>query len=303
MIMTTTPINWADWKASAAIDYITISFPKKLRTLRDARSLEGRGQGTIEVPRKLGSRRPHGCDWLTVHDPDRHALQYLIEEFPESEVLALEICVDLRPASGKAVPAQFAAAHAWLKMALNPNRHPTMRGKVNKKIYDPFSRKIRKVGLKPSSGSQTVYWETRTAFEQVRLYVKKEDAHINPFPPSTRIEVTWNRGGCQVAGIKRLKTLPAFAPNLRTYISPFLDLATGIKPKVRRVRSKNPAKMIVAEREAKKEGVRVMRNWQKYGASWAAKHGYKTIPDRHGNKLIGTALNELRRNLMKLKLT
>lgn len=297
------PIIFSEWRATAIVDYITIRFPvSKLKTPKDVSSLSWRGQGTVQCSKRLGLYHGHGCDWLTVHDPDREALQFLIDTFPTTEVIGLEVSVDLRPRSAKTSIAKLTQAHGWLTSALFPQHHPQMAGTTTRKRFDAADGKIKPIALKPSPGRTTVYWENHTAYEEVKLYVKKKDKHIKSVIPSTRVEITLNRGGCQMAGVTKLASLPAFAPLLRCYLSPFFDVVSGILPKIRRVRSKNPAKVMKAEHDAKKERERVERNWGKYGAQWAAKHNHKVIPDREANRMIGGALNDLRRDLKKLKL-
>lgn len=296
-------IAYSEWKAAAKIDFITIEFPKaELKSIRDAVKLLWNGGGTIQCAKRFGLWNGHGCDWLTVHDPDREALQFLVDTFPRTQVLDLEIAVDLRPRDGSRSIAKLTQAHAWLMASLFPQKHKEMAGVSHRKRFDAADGKVKRIGLKTKAGRETVYWQNRTGFEQVRLYVKTKDKHITPVTPATRIEITLNRGGCHKAGVTRLESLPAFAPNVRRYVSPFFEIAKGIQPKVQRVRSSNPLKMSQAADNAKNEQNRVERNWKLYGASWAALHDYKAIPDREANRLIGGALNELRRDLMKLKL-
>ncbi len=288
------PIVYSEWKATAVIDFITITRPSV--KLRDVHELSLRGHGTIKCGRKWGQVS------LTVHDPDREALQALIDLFPGAEIWDLEVSVDFRLRDGSGALAKLRQAHTWLKASLFPQNHPQMAGVSHRKAYEPSTRKVRRIGLKPTTGSHTVYWENRTAFEQVRLYVKTKDKHISPVIPSTRIEATLNRGGCQQAGVPRLESLPDFASRLRRYISPFFEVTKGIKPKITRTRSTSPGRLSKAAHDAKKEQDRIKRSWSRFGAAWAAKHGYKTVPDTQANRMIGGALNALRRDLIKLRL-
>lgn len=294
-------IKYSEWKATASIDFITIRFPSaRIRTLSDVDSLRWSGRGTLECPRALGRPNKYGCDWLTVHDPDRTALQSLIDQFPDQEILGLEFTIDLRPRGDLRSISELNRAHAWLLHALQPQRHRYMAGVTNRKFYDPASRRYKRFGLSLPTTKTTVLWENAAGFEQVRLYVKKDDTHVKPFPPSARLEVTFERGGCQRGGFPYLRSLPAFAPQLRRYVAPFFEVAKGIKPKISRSRSKAPGAHTAATIAGKTERQRVLDAWAQYGAGWAVLHGYKTIPDRDANRLIGGALNALRRDLMKL---
>ena len=295
------PINCSEWKATALIDFITIAFPSKLKTIKDVSSLKWNGKGTIQCAKKFGRYHGHGCDWLTIHDPDREALQFLIDSFPNTEVIALEVSIDLRPRNPRVSFVKLYQAHAWLTKTLFPQRHRTMVEVSCRKQYDTVDKKIKKIPLTPVTRRNTVYWENQTTHEKVKLYVKTEDKHISPVIPSTRIEITLDRGGCQNAELTRLTTLPSLAPRLRRYLSPFFDVACAIQPKIRRNRTTTPLKRIKAEHRAALESERTDRNWRKYGATWAAKHHYRALPDREVNRMIGGALNALRRDLMKLK--
>lgn len=297
-----TPIKYQDWKASASIDFITITLPKKMRSPAYLSRFSFRGKGNVEYPSKLGRSHPYGCDWLSIHNPDREALQFLIDEFPNAEILKLEFSVDFRPRSGATTMAELEEAKAWLAHALYPAKHPRMADMTRRKAYHFKDSKIASIGLGKAAGISTVYWDTWTAHEHVRLYVKTKDKHIAPFSPSVRLEATFDRGGCQQAGIARLKDFPSFAECSRKYLSPFFELATGIKPKIKRARVKTPSKGASLALANLRERERVERAWKKYGATWAVKRRYKVIPDKDGNRLVGTALNELRRMLKKLKL-
>lgn len=289
-------INISEWRVAASIDFITIAFPPYLKDERDAYEFQKNIKGTIAVPRK--SRK---ADWLTIHDPTIGDLQYLIDQDPGTEILALEIAVDFRRADGSNDRAKLLELHGWLKQCLHPQHHSRIK-KARRKYYEATTGKIKPDNLKTRSGNETVYWSDRTHCEQVRLYVKDIDAHLSEFQHSTRLEVTLSRGGSQLADVHRVWMLPSFFDGARRYLTPFLKVARGIKPNIKRSRATRPDRVAAAAKQAEKERATVQRKYERYGAPWAARTGYSIIPDKAATKLIGVALAELRKDVMRLKL-
>ena len=241
-------------------------------------------------------------DWLTIHDPFLQDLQFLIDDQPNTEILSLEIALDFTLKDGSNDPVRLVELHSWLKVCLYPQRHTRMQGGY-RKYYDASDKSIKLDAIKTRSSNRTVYWQNSSHYDQVRLYIKTLDNGKSIGRHSVRLEITLSRGGCQRAKVQRVGLFPIFAKNMRRYLSPFLNVAKGIKPEVKRIRSKNPVKLDIAASKAVKEQARAERNWKCYGAAWAANHDYRIIPDTDTNRLIGSGLKGLQDSLRKLKLT
>lgn len=288
-------------RPKAKIDFIKLALPPSIKS-----EIEGHhflkmitNPDSIKAPKKWrGPQDNH----FTIHDPFLRDLQFLIDEHPNTEILSLEIAVDFSLKDGSNDPVRLAALHSWLKINLFPQRHKGMRTGY-RKYYEEKGNTRKRDTLKTSSGDSTIYWMHSGSHEQVRLYIKTLDNKKPIELHSVRLEVTLSRGGCQRAKLFWMGTLPRFISGMRRYLSPFLNVAKGIKPQVKRVRSKKPIKALKAASAAAKEQSRVERHWKSCGAAWAAKHRYKIIPDAETNRLIGRAIGELRESLGRLKLT
>ncbi len=262
-------------------------------------------KGRIETP--AGRSKRDGA-WITIHDPLTSDLQWLLDNHPESQILGIEIAVDFTPLDRDDKLETMQGLHGWLKTRLFPQRHPIMGQVTKRKYYEARTGQIVADRLQTRSENGTVYWTHPSAYEQVRLYIKKSDNGVTLNQTSSqracvRIEATLFRGGCQNAGLHRVAELPLFADQMRRYLSRFLYVASGIRPKLKRTRTNNPEKARRAGDEADKERKRVADAWNRYGAAWAGRHGYNTLPDNRVNRLIGKALKGLRDDLMRLKLT
>lgn len=283
-------------KPKSKIDFIKLGLPATL-SRADALRLHSEIKGRIDVPERW---RTYKDDWITIHDPTFADLQLLVNEYYETEIIALEVAVDFKLKDGSNDPERLRALHTWLKVCLFPQRHKRLKGKGRRRYFDETSGTIETDMLKTRSTDKTVYWASPEEFEQVRLYIKEKDYKKPIEEHSVRIEATLYRGGCQKANVHRVGLLPVFGKELRRYLSPFFNVSNGIKPKIKRTRIKDPKKAKMALIAADKERVRVERNWNKYGAAWAAKHGYHITPDTKTNCLTGAALKGLRESLMRL---
>ena len=287
------------FKLKAKIDYITIELPRdSTMNVWDAIALHSSIKGRLEhAPRW----RDYRDDWITIHDPAISDLQYLINHFPTVRIKALEVAIDFFIKSESNDMFKLIELHDWLRSRLFPERHGLMNNVSRRKFYDHRSHSIKDDALESRGGAQSAYWQNKTRYEQIRLYIKTRD---NGRPVSgpfcVRIETTLYAGGCQNAGVSHISMLCEFGDRLRRYLSRFLHVASGNKPKLKRSRARSPEGIAQAGREAEKELRRVKRNWNKYGARWAAKHGYKVEPDTTANRLIGAALKALRDDLMRL---
>lgn len=295
------PSSWlAGFKPPRAkIDFITLRLPSAIRTAADMRRFTSAMRGRVATAKTWRDLRD---GWITIHDPHRDDLQCLLDNYPEAEILVLEVAVDLFLKDGTNDPAQLQAAHRHLTINLFPQAHQRLAERARRKIYTDNGL-IRPDTMKTGSGGKSVYWADANGREQVRLYVKTLD---NKLPVkgqhSTRLEITLNRGGCQNAGINRVCLLPGFAKIVRSYLSPFFKVATGIKPKITRSRAMTPDKAAKATCEAAKARKSAKRTYERYGAAVAAKHGQAIVIDRRASDAVGGALKGLREQLSGLEL-
>jgi hypothetical protein len=288
----------------AKIDFITLALPASIKNESDVFRFEKGIQtfgGAIKVAKKW--RGPND-DWISIHDPSSQTLQFLLDEYCDTRtrVMALEVAIDFHLKDGSNDYMRLEELHSWLKVCLFPQRHEHMR-KSYRKFYDKSSNKIKRDNLETRSGEETIYWKDSYNREQVRLYIKTIDDKKPIDRHSVRLEITLLGGGCHRAKLFWIGNLPRFFKNMRSYLSPFLNVAKGIKPEIARVRSKDPKKTLKAASEAAKEKARVEQRWNKYGSAWAAEHRYKTIPDAETNRFIGKGLGRLQDKLKSLKLT
>lgn len=286
----------------AKIDFITLAIPSDLKSPIDGfhfqRNIENLG-GSIKAAKKW--RGPNN-EWITIHDPSLQTLQFLLDEYCNTQILKLEFAIDFHLKDGSNDSVRLEELHSWLKIHLFPQRHELMR-KGRRKYYEKSSHKIKRDALETRSSKETIYWTDSYNREQVRLYIKTTDNKKPIERHSVRLEITLLRGGCQRAKLFWIGNLPRFFKGMRPYLSQFLNVAKGIKPEIPRIRSKDPRKVLKAASEAAKEKARVERHWNRYGAAWAAKHHYKTIPDAETNRFIGKGLGRLQDRLKSLKLT
>lgn len=238
---------------------------------------------------------------ITVHDPSKEGLQFLVNEYPDTGIRELEIAIDFFLKDGSNDPVRLIGFHDCLKRRLYPQRHIMMK-RGRRKFYDTSDKSIKRDTLKTRSGNETIYWQDADCIQKVRLYIKTKDNHKPIKKRCVRLEVTLTQSACVRLRVDRIWMLPEFFEGMRRYLSPFFNVAKGIKPRIKRSRFITPKKQKLADLEAKKEQKRVERNWKRFGAAWAVEHGYKIAPDADTNRLIGAALKGLQ-NRMRLKMT
>lgn len=285
-------------KPKAKIDFIKTVVPSVLLTEpKLAMELQKAIQGRIEVPKR------HSDNWITIHDPSIADLQWMLDHVPEAPVLAIEIAVDWQLADGRNDPDQLMVLHSWFNHCLFPQRHAELH-QAKRHRYSHQSDKYERDNLETLGGDTTFQWRDNKQKMRVRLYRKSLD-NKKPLTGqhSVRLEATLERGACQEFDLHRIAELPQFADRMRRELSDCFFVAEGIKPKIRQSRAKTPAKAQKALREAEAEQRRVEREWERYGAQWAAKHGYEAQPDTEATRAIGVALKRLREKMLPLKLT
>jgi hypothetical protein len=296
----TSPFSFSDFNAVAHIDYITLARPPGFNSWHKKALREAHEQGRVEFPSTGQNSR------VTIHDPSKKDLQRLLDAYWAVEIAELEISIDFKPRTSERNQPKLTWLHHVLTTCLYPeapgDATPSMQGKWKRKYYDLQTRQYKPDNLATKAGNRTVKWEKRRGGEQIRLYIKgvKEGWPVeNQF---VRLEATLNRKGCQTALVHRLALLLAFMAQSRQYLSPLFQVADGIKPTIKRVRSNNPSAVEAAALEAKVTRVKDDKAWERYGAAWAVKHKRKLSPHTQANRVIGEALKGLREQLMTLEL-
>jgi len=290
--------HFDEFKLKAKIDFITIGLPTSLKTPLDGYHFLSAIRGRVHTAKRWRDSRDN---WITIHDPHRDDLQYLLDNYPETEILALEIAVDFFLRDRTNNPERLRSAHNYFTVNLFPQGHKRFASGAKRKIYTDDG-KIRLDTMKTGSGGKSVYWGNRDGFEQVRLYVKTRDNKKPIDHHSTRLEITLNRGGCQKASVDRVCLLPGFSKRVRRYLSPFLKVAEGIKPDKIRTRAKNPDRVAKVVRVNDRERKKADRNFIKYGAESAARNHKRIFINRQASEAIGASLKGLREQLADLKL-
>lgn len=287
--------SYADFRVVAKIDFITIDAHALIPVLRSMGDDRIKFVGRIELPKRTDAV------WMTIHDPSRADLQFLVETVPESEILGLEVTLDFLLTDGTSRGARLCELHRHLTVNLYPNRHQRFN-KATRKLYVGDDRKIRLDKMKTGNGHTTRYWREPRGFEAIRLYIKTHDNKQPVLQQSVRLELTMTRGGCQMANTHRMCLLPNYLHNIRRNTSKAFQIAAGIKPNIKRTRATKAARLAKAEKEAAKERRKVERAYAKYGACWVGEHGYRVVPDTTASAMIGNALKQLREQFLALKL-
>lgn len=289
---------YRDFRAAAKIDFITFSGNALVRAHREDGVHIPIFKGRLEVPKQASS---DDCPWLTIHDPQRSDLQFLVDVVPEAEVVGLEVTVDFFLLDGSSCSARLKGLHKHLTVNLFPFGHERF-SKAKRKLYVDGENTVRLDTMKTGDGHTTRYWRNPFGLEAIRLYVKTHD-NKEPVPQhSVRLELTLMRGGCQRANTHRMCLLPAYLHNIRRNTSKAFRVAQGIKPNIKRTRATSAARLTKAETARQTEWRKVERNFATYGAIWAGEHGYRIDPDKEASKLVGDALKQLREKFLALKL-
>lgn len=294
------PVSLSNWAIIPSIDFISILVPAD--EIERAALLPGYITKRVIVPRV-----PRDIV-LTLHDPKALELQALINAWPKAEIREIEFTVDFEHRDNVRASKHNEDLFRWFSDCLVP-AFPDARQRYFKGPVVEQG-KYRRLGgtysFMPKNGTTsttTRIWRNRSQYNKNRLYIKCDDTRKR-IPQWVRLEATFNRGGCQEQGVQHLWQLVPFAAKSRRNLSPFFNIASGIKPRLRRVDrfTKGTARHLAAVKANKVAVAKATRGWARRGAMWAAEHGLKTTPHREANARIGKALDRLRIELSTLKL-
>lgn len=124
----TSPLN--DFKRPIAkIDFITLLLPVIKKGAVEVARFTDAIQGRVNVPKTWGNNR------LTIHDPTQHDLQWLLDNYPETQILEIETAIDFALLDGSNDFTRLMELHKWLKVRLYPQRHGTMKQVSKRKYY------------------------------------------------------------------------------------------------------------------------------------------------------------------------
>lgn len=247
-----------------------------------AKIRKGLKQGTLtNVPKRvMDAHGPH----LQINDPSVEDLQFLVEDFHGSDMLRVEIAIDLH----LDWPMRDEPLHALrdqLRHCLYPQKHELLRG-AKRKVFRSEKKRYAADGLgqplSPDAGQ--LIWEDQSTGCQLAVYIKTEDQGQRVDRPFVRLEVRFSPGACRRIGLQKVGLIPRFVPNMRTLLSDMIFVAQGFK---------NGAALL---------GRGVPKNpWDKLGAQWNAKGRAILKSDSSVNRRLQQAVNNLRTKLTKIQ--
>src|SRR5439155_19365185 len=126
----------------------------------------------------------------------------------------------------------------------------------------------------------------------LNLYVKERD-HERPVPERVRLEIRFNRGGCQDIDVRRIARLPWLFGNMREVLGAAFTVAKGVKFDPRVTKSRRRDRVAKIDRLNERERRRRVRGFSNYGTAWCAKHGVRPAPDAAITRAVGVALQTL----------
>lgn len=240
-----------------------------------AKIRKGLKHGTLtNVPKKvLDAQGPH----LQINDPSVEDLQFLVENFHGSDMLRVEIAIDLH-LDGPMRDEPLHALRDQLRHCLYPQKHELLRG-AKRKVFRSEKKRYAADGLGqplPPDAGQLI-WEDHSTGCQLAVYIKTEDQGQRVDRPFVRLEVRFSPGACRRIGLQKVGLIPRFVPNMRKLLSDMIFVAQGFK---------NGAALL---------GRGVPKNpWDKLGAQWDAKGCAIRKSDSSVNRRLQQAVNNLR---------
>ena len=282
---------------SAKVDFITIPLPLPERP--DKHNLVREiGKIAKKKNRVFQHKATNGIE-LTIHDPTAKELSALMVADPSCQITALEIAVDFKPRKSSSVTPTNDMTYRYLRHVVMPSKLPALAQAVRKVIFQPMTPpKIDRLG--DPGGWGTLYWEERSHYLKVRMYLKEFDQGIAVDSPFVRIELSLSRGGCQDANVDSLAGLPVFFKTIRKRYGDAFYVARGVKYSPLQSKSKKGLSAALIASEAERSQ-RLAYGFDKYGAMWCSGRGHLTAPDTPVNKLIADALDKLSVRYSKFK--
>lgn len=219
---------------------------------------------------------PIGESFIAIQDPTLDDLRFIFNEFPDAQVLHIEVAVDFRLPEGSNDLYLLRKLKEQLRHCMAPHEHPDFK-KPLREFFDLKEKRWR-----PDFASQTCPYTTVSNVARtgmiVKTYIKTRDQKRIVNNPFVRLELTLRGVSTDLARLETLKDLPGFVDRMRKYCMQAFVVGQGFK-------QNDP----------------IGNKWRDKGAVWGAKpsKGLFVKPDVGVHKAIGDAINELRRSLMR----
>ena len=219
---------------------------------------------------------PIGESFIAIQDPTLDDLRFIYKEFTEMDVRHIEVAVDFRLPQGSNDVYLLRRLKEQLRHCMAPHEHPHF--KESKRTYfDPKSKHWRVDSAAQECPYTTVRNESQSGMI-MKTYIKTKDQKMHVANPFVRLELTLRGAATEFAGLDKLKDLPFFVDRMRKYCMNAFVIGQGFK-------QNDP----------------IGSKWKEKGAVWGAvaSKGLSVKSDVDVHKVIGDAINELRRSLKR----
>jgi hypothetical protein len=253
----------------AKIDFITIRRPPGGISHAEMAAMKTVMSGKLTRP----NDQPNS---LTIHDPARGDLQYLLANHPSDQVGAIEIAVDAYLPDGSNDLYLLRQLKEQIRHCIAPQMHKHFE-KGERLYWDiPRTRNLPDAAANLAPLTRVKYKEPMHGMT-LKVYVKTLDQGEQLSTPFFRTELRLDTPAW--AGLDCIADLRTFADTLRTYCAPAFCIGSEFK-----------------------SGDLSGKKWNSYGAVWelAASKGLGVVPNEPVNRAFGDALNELGRRLKRL---
>ena len=185
----------------ASIDFVSISLSECLPTPEVVGS-------RLKAIEDTGARYNYSDSWspswekdfLTIHDPSKATIDYLVRNHGDVRVRGIEISLDYCLKDGSNDLGKLKTLHAHLVHCLFPGhgliRKTFIKTGKNAKTGEDVGHYVRDT-LKTKNGGTSVIWEAAYQGFKVRLYIKTKDNGIDIGRHSVRLEI--NVSGAELA--------------------------------------------------------------------------------------------------------
>ena len=219
---------------------------------------------------------PIGESFIAIQDPTLDDLRFIFKGFPDADVRHIEIAVDFHLPHGSNDVYLLRRLKEQLRHCVAPHEHPDF--KESKRTYfDPKSKHWRSDSAVQRCPYTTVRIESQTGMI-MKTYIKTKDQKMHVANPFVRLELTLRGAATALAGLDKLGDLPIFVDRMRKYCMNAFVIGEGFK-------QNDPTGS----------------KWREKGAVWGAvpAKGLLVKPDVKVHRVIGGAVNELRRSLKR----